>query len=161
MICLLTMAGQPAKTNDEFREVLKRRKRIFQWMLVLAFLTSAIAAANEVFLFLGENSWVNGLYSGMGVGVGFVAVWKLFQTEKIMKSEELLKEERLKRQDERNRLIAGKAMQTAMTVGLILAYVIMMIAGLYNRIIFFCFWFILVLFFLLFRIFTIYYGKKL
>lgn len=161
MICLLNIAEKPVKTNEEYCNMLNKQNKIFLWVIPLGLLTAGLAIINEIFHLLGNNSWFNGVCTGVGAGVVFVGLFKVLRNRKVMKDEDRLKEERLKMQDERNRMIAGKAVQSTMLVVLAFSYVIMIIAGFLNRAVFITFWFMIILFFVSYQIFVKFYNKRL
>lgn len=161
MICLFNTFDANAKTNEEFIKVLKKRICIFYWLIALGIITLSIALFNEFFWHIGNSSWLNGLYTGFGTGSIIIAIKKIVSYKKIMKNESLLKQERLKTQDERNQIIAGKSMQSATFTVLLLSYIVLLIAGFFSRTIFYCFWWVVIIYCLAYFIFNKYYHKKL
>ncbi|WMC94375.1 hypothetical protein [Kineothrix sp. MB12-C1] len=161
MICLLNLSDKNVKTNEEFSKVLKKRIRIFYWLIALGAITLSVALCNEFFWRIGENSWLDGLYTGLGTGIIIIAVKKIMNYKKVLKDEGLLKKERLKTQDERNQIIAGKAMQSATFTVLLLSYAVLLIAGFFSRTIFYCFWWVVTIYCLAYLIFNKYYNRKI
>ncbi len=110
-----------ARTNEEFSIALKRQRII---MLMLALLGAAtIAGAYAVDLFqlkLPAGSSHYFLY-GLGSGLIFGALLRIFMIFKFLKNEELLKRERLKVTDEREQEISNRALRmTAVIIALTL-----------------------------------------
>lgn len=162
MMCLFDSLSTNATTNEEYRAVLDKRIRLLVVMLFLGILTIGFIVINELIGFLPTNdSWLLGVYSGIGAGLIGVSVVKIIQMKRISNDEELLKKERLKNMDERNRLIAGKAVQTAAITVVIISYVVMLVSAFYSKLIFYCFWWIAIIFLLSYLLFYKIYQKKL
>lgn len=160
MICLFENVSN-IKTNDDFRKVIKRKNKIMLLLILIGgitILTVGIAVAAGI---LNSDSYLCGLYLGLGTGLIFAGILKLLQQRKILQNEELLKRERLKYTDERNRAIAGRAIQTSLFILLILSYMGMLIGVFYSRIIFYCYWSVIMVFLLLYIICTKYYNHKM
>lgn len=122
--------GTTARTNEEYRKVVKVRMLIF--MLV------AIAGAATLAVALLARSWevaiseqMLGVYAGMGTGllVGGIVVW--LKDAILLRNEEKLKNSRLECADERNQEISNKAVKFGVTVMLFAIYAITLIGGLY------------------------------
>lgn len=170
MMCLFN-STKNAKTNEEYAKVLQKRIPYLILIIVLGILTASIAICNEIWGFMGNiltidshshnMSLMNGVYTGLGAALTFMSIGFIIRTKKIMKNESLLKEERLKTQDERNQMIAAKAVQSAAATMLVCSYLFMLIAGFYSRIVFFCFWGIVAVFLVSYHLFKIYYNRKL
>ncbi|NLL75824.1 MAG: hypothetical protein GX235_01040 [Clostridiales bacterium] len=161
MICLFNEFGKKVKSNEEFALILQKRIRIFYWLITAGGITAAIALCNELFWHIGENSWLNGVYTGVGSGLIFAAIISIIKNKKVLKDEALLKEERLRTQDERNRTISAKAMQSATFALFILSYIALLIGGFFSRTIFYCFWWIVIIFTFSYLIFRKYYSYKI
>lgn len=161
MIGLLNIAEKTVKTNEEYCSMLNKQNKIFLLVIPLGLLTAGLAIINQIFHLLGDNSWFNGVFTGVGAGIAFVGLYKVLQNRNIMKDEDRLKEERLKMQDEHNQMIAGKAIQSTMLVVLAFSYVIMIISGFLNRVVFITFRFIIILFFISYQLFVRFYNKRL
>ena len=161
MIGLFERPDFKVKTNEDFRKVLKKKSR-FLGVLALAgvvtILADIIAVAAGV---LDSDSYLCGLYLGLGcglIGAGFI---KILQLKKISRNEERLKEERLKYTDERNYAISAKAIRSATIAVLALSYLPMLIGAIYSRIIFYCFLSVVMGFIFFYFIFTAYYKRKM
>lgn len=149
------------KTNEEYLNHLKKGMKTSVLTLIVGISTIAIAVLNEVFGFVDDNSLVNGLYAGLGTGIVIGSIIGILKSKKVMKNETLLKKERLKKQDERNQLIADKALKAATATILLISYAAVLVAGFYSKVALFCFWFIAVVFGLSYQCFVMYYNKKM
>lgn len=162
MMCLFqAVKATNVKTNEDFRKVLQSRGRLFALFIIIGIITASVAVAAELLHFVEADSWLTGIYSGIGSGLVAAGVVLALRNRKIMNDEGLLKEERLKSQDERNQMITAKAIQTAAFTLLFIAYAVMLVSAFFSRIIFFCFWFVALGFIFLYLIFYIYYSRKL
>lgn len=161
MNCLFHFAGTNIKTNEEYRKVLEKRIKIFIMVSIIGFLTMGIAILNEIFVIIVADSWLSGVYAGLGCGLIAASTIQIIRCKKILKDEELIKEERLRTQDERNQMISVRAMRAAILTVLLLSYVVLLTAAFYSRVIFFCFWWVVMVFMLSYIIFSKYYNKKM
>ncbi len=161
MMCLFNAFEKNVKTNEEYAKILQKRMYIFYWVIAAGLITAAIAVCNELFWHLGENSWLDGVYTGVGFGMICVSIIKIITYKRVLKNDMLLKEERLKVQDERNQIIAARAMQSATIVLFILSYAALLIAGFFSRTIFYCFWWVLIVYCFSYIIFRKYYSNKI
>jgi hypothetical protein len=160
MICLFENASN-IKTNDDFRKVIKRKNKIMLLLIIIGGITILAAGLAALTGLLDSDSYLCGLYFGLGTGLILAGIMKLLQHKKILYNEELLKRERLKYTDERNQAIAGKAVQTSLFILLFLVYMGMLIGVFYSRTIFYCYWSVIIAFLLLYSICTKYYTHKM
>lgn len=161
MTCIFDSLSTTANTNEEYRAVVEKRIRFFGLLILAGILTGAAAIINEYFTLFPADSWINGLYSGIGTGFVVAGLIKIMQLKKLLKDDSRLKEARLNSQDERNQLIAAKSIQAAADFVLIISYAAMIITSFYSRIVFYCFWFVAMLFMFSYLFFTKYYSRKL
>ena len=161
MMCLFNFVGTTVKTNEEFRKVLEKKIKIFIVVMIIGIITAGIAILNEVFGIIVTDSWLSGVYAGLGTGLIAASIVQIIRFKKILKDENLIKEERLRTQDERNQMISIKAMRAAIITVLFLSYAVLLVAAFYSRVIFFCFWWVVMVFLLSYLIFTRYYNTKM
>lgn len=169
MMCLFNASAKNAKTNEEYSKIIEKRIPYFILIIILGILTASIAICNEIWGFMSNillnnnnnMSLMDGFYTGIGTFLTVIATISIIRYKKILKSDSSLKKERLKVQDERNQMIVTKAAQSATFTVIICSFFIMLIVGFYNRTVFFCFWGIVVLFFISYRFFNSYYNRKL
>ncbi len=160
MMCLFETASS-VKTNDDFRKVLQKKSRLMGILILLGFITILTVGAAAITGFLESDSYLCGLYLGLGCGLVFAGILKILQFRRISGNAELLKKERLKYTDERNHAISAKAVQTATIVVLILSYLAMLIGVCFNRMIFYCYWSIIMVFLIAYMICNKYYSRKM
>ncbi len=161
MICLFSTFEKNVKTNEEYAKIVQKKIHIFYGVIAVGVITAAIALCNELFWYIGENSWLDGVYTGVGFGLICVSIIKIIKFKRVLKSDTLLKEERLKVQDERNQIIAAKAMQSAAVVLFILSYAALLVAGFFSRTIFYCFWWVVIVYCFSYIVFRKYYSNKI
>ena len=160
MMCLFETASN-IKTNDDFRKIIKRKHKTMQILILIGIIAMLAVIIASMSGLLDPDSYLCGFYLGQGVGLIFAGILKILQLKKISQNEELLKKERLKYTDERNRAIAGKAMQTSLFILLILAYIGMLAGVLYSRTIFYCYWSVIMAFLFIYIICRKYYNHKM
>ena len=160
MMCLFETASN-IKTNDDFRKIIKKKNKIMLMLILIGGITILVVGLAVAAGLLDSDSYLCGLYLGLGTGLIFAGILKILRHRKILQNEELLKKERLKYTDERNRAISSKAMETSLFILLILSYMGMLIGVFYSRIIFYCYWSVIMAFLLLYIICTRYYNHKM
>lgn len=124
------LCGTAAKTNEEYREVVKRRMRINLLMALAGFLTVAAAAAFKQ-LVKGLNDYMDGIYVGIGSGLLFASIVLWLKNRAILKDEGKLKESRLINSDERLKEISNKAFRTASFILIIVLYAVALVGGVF------------------------------
>lgn len=124
--------GTTAATNEEYREVLKRRNL---WMAALAIAGLLIAGL----AFFAEGSekavlpeYILGVYCGFGIGLALAGLALIVRNLLLLKDENKLKQNRLENTDERLTEIGNRASMTAIKVTLLIGTVSSLIAGIYE-----------------------------
>ena len=146
MICL---SNGNVKENQDYKEVIKRKRKVILVLLIFGVLTTLVAVGNEILNIVPVDGHISDLYAGIGVGLG-----------KLLKNEIALKEERLKNLDERNILISRMAAKSAAMVLIFCSYIAMLIGGLFSKVIFYCFWWVVMVFLFAYVFFSLYYRNK-
>lgn len=124
--------GTTAATNEEYREVLKRRNI---WMIALTAAGALVAGAVLVAEQSGKAAlpeYILGVYCGFGTGLALAGIVLFVRNLILMKNEDKLKQSRLENSDERLKEIAGKAAMTAMKVMILVGTASGLIAGIYE-----------------------------
>ncbi len=161
MICFRKMAASNVKTNDDFRKIIGRKSNIMKLLIFCGFVTILVTWIAAMAGLLDSDSFFCGLYVGLGCGLILAGTIKVLQMRKLLRNEELLKKERIKFTDERNRAITAKAVQTSIFIILVLSYAAMLIGVFYSKIIFYCYWSMIIAFFLVYLACIKYYNHKM
>lgn len=113
------LCSTTAKTNEEYREVLKKRN-ICKMALVLAgILIAGTAFYAEQMQKTTLSEEVIGVYCGFGVGIAVAGIVLLIKSIILMGNEEKLKQERLENADERLAQIRHKAAHITLIIMLL------------------------------------------
>lgn len=97
MICL---SNGNVKENQDYKEVIKRKRKVILVLLIFGVLTTLVAVGNEILNIVPVDGHISDLYAGMGVGLISVSIVFMVKYGKLLKNEIALKEERLKNLDE-------------------------------------------------------------
>lgn len=130
-ICSL-FGCQNARTDEEYRSILRRRQRTYIAMLLLGIATFAAAGAAQLFSWdVALDSHALGFYSGIGTGLAFGAATLLIRLRRTMKDPDALRKARIRDTDERVAEISRRATATAGYALLIAVYLLGMIGGMF------------------------------
>lgn len=125
------LCSTTARTNEEYRKVLKRRN-IGKLALIFA---GALIAGTAFYAEQTQKTALPeemvGLYCGFGVGIAIAGIALLIKSLILMGNEEKLKQERLENADERLTEIRNKAASTTCMVMLMVICAGGMIGGLF------------------------------
>lgn len=157
MICL---SNGSVKANQDYKDVIKRKMKIYWALMVFGVLTAIVAIGNALLNIVPAVERVTNLYSGIGFGLIAVSVVFIVKYNKLLKNEIAMKEERLKNLDERNILISRMAAKSAAMVLVFCSYIAMLIGGLFSKVIFYCFWWVVMVFLIAYVFFSFYYRNK-
>lgn len=121
-----------AKTNAEYREVLKKRNI---WMAVLA-LAGVLIAGVTFYAWKSQLSalpdYIMGVYCGFGTGIFLAGILLLVKNLIVMRSEEKLKQSRLENADERYNEINKNAARVTLMVMVLTIIAGGMIGGIFE-----------------------------
>lgn len=159
LVNLLT--NTKAATNEEYKKVIKQKIKVFIFIMILGIVTFAFAIINELTNIISKDDFMSGVYNGIGSGLIGFSIALIIKNKKLLKDDSALKKSRLYSQDERNIFIQQKAMRCASIIVLVFSYVGMLVAGLYSKAVFYCFWGVTMLFLFSYTIFIVYFNKKL
>ncbi len=141
-----------AKTDDEYRKVLKKRCIGIGFMMA-AGVAALIAAAALMKTGKGENDdFLSGVYIGIGTGILVSGIIFLYRVRKMFKNPELLRQRRLKGSDERSVLLNQKALYLSGVFVIIGAYIALLAAGFFSMAVFWTIWTIVMAYFLIYWI---------
>jgi hypothetical protein len=125
------LCGTTARTNEEYKQVVKIRIYRFIGIGLIGAITLATALLAEFYWKLEVKEEMLGVYTGVGFGLLAVAIIKSIQNVLMLKDEEKLKASRINNGDERIKEISNRAFRTASIVMLIALYAIALIGGLF------------------------------
>lgn len=123
--------GCTARTNEEYKKVVKFRMKLMIGMAVIGILTAALGFSGEFYWHAEINDKMLGIYSGFGSGLFAAGIILYIKNRLLLKNDEKLKASRLSNTDERIREISNKAFRTATYIMLIVLYLVMLIGGLF------------------------------
>lgn len=118
-----------AKTNEEYRIVLKKRNVIFILLMVFGLITAILGLVAKNYMDTHIDERMLGMYTGFGTGLFIAGAIFLIKNLLLLKNDEKLKESRLKFTDERNLQIESKAFRAATYVLVAVLYLVTMIGG--------------------------------
>jgi hypothetical protein len=150
-----------ATTDKEYKSILKRRLILIGIILILGIITIIFS-----FLFsFGEDphlsDFLSGVYCGVGGAVTVGSIINIVKIIHILKDEKKIKLKRIEEQDERNQMIAQKAMNTGGNIVLIITYIGLLVSGIFNIVVFWTLWVVVMVSSAIFAILHLYYNKKL
>lgn len=150
---------EPAGSDEEYREKLKKRKNFIP---VLVIAGAASIAVSLVLLQSGEEKdFLSGLYMGIGSGILAVSVVWFLKIRSTLRDEKKLRIKRLKESDERNIQVTLKAHYTAGVLMIMAGYVTMLVSGFFSMEVFWTVWALVMLYFVLFVAGKVIYEKKM
>lgn len=156
----LFCGGCKARTNDEYREILKKRQKKILVLLIAGLLT---VAAGIVYIGMNgfEDSYTLGFVFGFGTGLALGAVLAMIKIWKTLQDEDKLKEARLKETDERELEVDNQALRLTAKIMLAALYVLLIIGGLFWEEIMVVCCLLVGIFLLSYEIAKRYYGKQM
>lgn len=151
-----------AKNNEEYRAVLKKRQVIFYLFILAGLATEGLVLFLNFCTRMTFTEYRLGYLLGLGAGLIFGGVVGLVRIRRKMVSEEKLKEFRLKETDERELEVESLALRATAKLLLVVLYVLLIAAGVFEReeLMYVCFG-LIALFLLCYAVFRKYYGTKI
>ena len=151
-----------AKNNEEYRAVLKKRRVGFYLFILTGIATEGLVLFLYYCARIEIPDYRLGYLLGMGAGLAASGVIGLVRIRKRMTDEEKLKEFRLKETDERELEMDSLALKATAKLLLAVMYVVLIVAGVFERDELMCVCFGLIVIFLLgYDVFRKYYGTKI
>lgn len=120
-----------ARTNEEYKFVIKKRIKLIIGIIVIGIITAAVALYATFFMDAVISEHMLGVYTGLGVGLIIAGIILLINFIMLLGNEEKLKEHRLRDTDERIKEIETKALRVATIVMLIALYATLLIGGIF------------------------------
>ena len=155
------LCGSTAKTNEEYKRVIKSRMKLMIAIIIIGVITAAIGFGAEFYLKVSINERMMGVYSGIGVGLFVVGSILLIKNKFLLNNEKKLKESRLNNTDERIQVIGNKAFRAATYVMFIALYATALIGGLFYPVLVEALMLIVCTFLLTYMIAFKYYNNKM
>ena len=151
-----------AKNNEEYRAVLKKRQVALGLFILAGLATEGLILFLYFFTRIHIGEYQMGYLLGVGAGLMLGGVVGVVRIRRRMADEEKLKEFRLKETDERELEVDSLALRAIAKTLLIALYVILIVAGVFNRqeLVHVCFG-LVALFLLGYVAFRKYYGTKI
>ena len=153
--------GTTAKTNEEYKEVIKTRMRIMVAITIIGIITAALGFVAEFCLKISISEKMLGLFSGIGMGLFAAGIVLWIKNKRLINNDEKLKASRLNNTDERIREVGNKAFRVAAVVMLVVLYATGAIGGLFYPVLFGALLFIISAFLIAYLIAFKYYNKKM
>ena len=150
-----------AKTNEEFKNVLKSRMKFMVIISIVGIITATVGFGAEFYFKAPINDHMLGVYSGIGVGLFVSGVILWIKNRRLLNNDEKLKESRLNNTDERIQEISNKAFRVATYIMLIALYAAALIGGLFYPILVKVLMFIVCTFLLAYMIAFKYFNNKM
>jgi uncharacterized membrane protein len=150
-----------AKTNEEYKNVIKNRMKIMVVVIIVGIITAAFGFGAEFFFKLPISDNMLGVFLGIGSGLfaAGIAIW--IKNRLLLNNEEKLKESRLNNTDERIQEIGNKAFRVATYVLLVVLYATALIGGLFYPVLVEALMFIVFAFLIAYMIAFKYYNNKM
>jgi len=155
------LCGTTAKTNEEYKQVIKKRMKLIIMIAIIGFITATVGFVAKSYLKLPISEQMSGVYTGIGVGLlaGGIALW--IKNRLLLNNDQKLKESRLNNTDERIQEIGNKAFRAAAYVMIIALYSTALIGGLFYPILVEALMFIVCTFLLAYIAAFKYYNNKM
>jgi hypothetical protein len=125
------LCGTTAKTNEEYKQVVKTRIYRFAVLGLIGVITLITALLAEFYWKLNVKEEMLGVYTGAGFGIVLISVIMIIKNTLMLKDEEKLKASRISNADERIKEISNRAFRTASIIMLIAMYSLALIGGLF------------------------------
>lgn len=150
-----------AKTDEEYRDVLKKRRYVVFVMMAAGAAAIGVSICLGLGVFGKEEDFLSGLYMGMGCGILAGSIMSLIKIRKTLQDEKMLRQKRLEESDERNIQVTQKAYYMAGICVMTVGYLVFLFAGFFSMEVFWTVWLLLMLYFLLFFVCRKIYDKKM
>lgn len=148
-------------SDEEYAVIIRRR---IKWMYLLAAVAAAalgVSMSNEFLHFADVDSFIDGLYSGLGAGFLLVGIVQIRTCRKRLGDPRRLHRDRIENYDERTIDITRKAAVTAFVIFSFILFAAMLTVGYFNRTVFWCCWGAFVLYMVVFSAVVFYYRRKM
>lgn len=147
--------------DREYEQMIKGNIRWLYFLLVFGACALAVCLANEFWHFTKADSFIDGVYSGVGFSFMLISAMNIRKFKKLLKDQKKLHQQRIEKFDERRIEISRQAVVTAFVIFCFLLFAAMLIIGYFNRIVFWCCWVSFMLYMIIFSITYAVYSKKM
>lgn len=155
------LCASTAKTNEEYKKVIKSRMKIMTAIIIIGLITAAFGFGSKFYFKTSVSDRILGLYSGIGVGLLAAGIILWIKNKLLLNDDQKLKESRLNNTDERIREIGNRSFRTAAYVMIIALYAIALIGGIFYPVLFVTLMFIICLFLITYMIAFKHYSNKM
>lgn len=83
MICLFEMTASNIKTNEDYRKIIKKKSNIMKILILLGTVTILVTWLAIMTGGLDSDSFLCGLYFGLGCGLVFAGIIMILKLRKI------------------------------------------------------------------------------
>ena len=122
-----------AKNNEEYRTILKKRQVIFFLFILVGMVTEGLVLFLHFCTHMTFTDYRLGYLLGLGAGLILGGVVGLVRIRQKMADEEKLKKFRLKETDERELEVESLALRATAKLLLMVLYVLLIVAGMFER----------------------------
>lgn len=150
-----------AKTDEEYREVLRKRQKRFFILGMVGVIAIMIGLYFSTMAKGPQEDFMSGFYTDIGFGVTVASIVLFWKKRKLLKDAKALRAARLKEQDERVSAITQKALSIAGLGTICFVYAGFLIFGFLDRTVYYTLMAVFWIFVLLFLAFRIFYEKKM
>lgn len=126
----LFCGGCKARNNEEYRIVLKKRRKRMLIPLIAGLLTVVLGIL-YIWKCGFEDSYSLGFVFGFGTGLALGALIAMLKISRTLRDEEKLKAARLRETDERELEVDNQALRLTAKIMLMVLYVLLIIGGLF------------------------------
>ncbi len=150
-----------AKNNEEYREVLGKRRFRFFLFILAGLATEAVALYVHFCTEIGISEYHLGFLLGLGAGLVIGGAAGILKIRRRLRDEEKLKELRLRETDERELGLDSMALRGTARILLGVMYVLLVLGGiLANDMLLWLSWGLIIIFLLSFALLRKYYESK-
>lgn len=153
--------GTSARTNEEYKIVVKNRIKISVGIILIGIITAAVAVYAEFYTQTILKDHILGVYTGVGTGLAAGGLILLIKNIMMLKNEDKLKISRLSDTDERIQEIGNKAFRAATYVMLVVMYLVALIGGIFIPELIRALLLVISVFLFAYIVFYSYYNKKM
>ncbi len=151
-----------AKNNEEYRQVLKKRRSRFCLFILAGLATEAVSLFAYFCAEIEISDYLLGFLLGVGAGMALGGLIGILKIRRRMADEEKLKECRLKETDERELEVGSLALRGTARILLWVLYVLLVLGGvLANDMLLWLSWGLILIYLLSFALLRKYYESKL